>query len=337
MSGRVVVVTGASGGIGRASARVFARPGDRLALLARGQQGLDGAAHDVRARGGEAITISVDMADADARRGGRRADRGRARPIDVWVNDAFISVFAPFKDIGPDEYRRVTEVSYLGYVYGTMAALKRMLPRDRGTDRAGRVGAGLPGHPAADGVLRCQARHPGLHESLRCRADARQEQRARDDGADAGGEHAAVLLGAVAGCRDQAQPVPPIYQPEVAARAVAYAADHPRRREYWVGGSTVATLAVNALVPAVLDWYLSKKGFASQQTGEPKDPDQPVNLWDPADGPDGKDFGAHGAFDAKAVAHSSQQWVSHHYAPLAAVTGAVVAGAGVLLAKVPRK
>jgi hypothetical protein len=136
---------------------------------------------------------------------------------------------------------------------------------------------------------------------------------------------------------EHAQPVPPIFQPEVAAQAVRFAADHPRRREYWVGGSTAATLVANALVPAALDWYLSKTGFKSQQTGEPKPADQPVNLWEPADGTEGRDFGAHGAFDNKALDRSTQQWISHHYKPLLAlVAGSLAAGVVTIQRRVAR-
>ena len=134
---------------------------------------------------------------------------------------------------------------------------------------------------------------------------------------------------------DQAQPVPPIYQPEVAARAIVFAADHPRRREYWVGASTVATLAANAVVPGILDRYLGRAGFSSQQTGQPKDPDQPVNLWEPADGSDGRDFGSHGAFDQRAKSGSVQQWVAHHYPQLAA--GVAVVAGGLVAAGVGRR
>src|SRR6266540_5473223 len=201
MTQRVIVVTGASGGVGRAVARSFGARGDRVALLARGVDGLAGAARDVETAGGTALPLAVDVADHAAVDAAATHIEAELGPIDVWINDAFTSVFAPFTEIAPEEFKRVTEVTYLGYVHGTRAALRRMLPRDRGTI------------VQVDWVL-SRLRH-------------------------------------------RAQPVPPIYQPEVAARGIVYAADHPGRREYWVGGSTVATLLANNVAPGLLDRYLA--------------------------------------------------------------------------------
>ena len=234
---RVVVVTGASGGVGRAVAQAFGRRGDAVALLARGEAGLQGAAADVEVAGGRALPIAVDTADfEDVDRAAERVER-ELGPIDIWVNVAFTSVFAPFMKIEPAEYKRVTEVSYLGYVYGTHAALKRMSARDRGA--IVQVGSTLAYRGIPLQTAYCGAKHAiqGFNESLRC-------ELLHDK---SGVATTMVQLPAVNTPQfgwvlnrlpHKAQPVPPIYQPEVIARTVLYAADHPRRREYWCGETT---------------------------------------------------------------------------------------------------
>jgi NAD(P)-dependent dehydrogenase (short-subunit alcohol dehydrogenase family) len=328
MSARTVVVTGATGGIGRATARRFATHGDRVALLARGETGLDAAAKDVTAAGGTALPIEVDVADW------AQVDAAAARvenelgPIDIWINDAFASVFAPFMQIDPEEFRRVTEVTYLGYVYGTRAALARMLPRDRGT--VVQVGSALAYRGIPLQSAYCGAKHAiqGFHESLRCELLH----------AHSGVHVTMVQMPAVntpqfdwvrSRLPRHAQPVPPIYQPEVAARAIEYAAAHPKRREYWVGGSTVATLLANAVAPAILDRYLARTGFNSQQTDQPHDPRLPGNLWQPAD--DDTDHGAHGEFDQRSTNRSPQVWASQHHGLLSGLATVAVAGTAIAL------
>jgi NAD(P)-dependent dehydrogenase (short-subunit alcohol dehydrogenase family) len=324
MSKRVVVVTGASGGIGRACARAFAERGDDVALLARGDAGLEGAADDVRAAGSRALPIAVDVADHEALEDAAAKIEAELGEIDVWVNVAFTSVFARFVDIEPDEYRRVTEVSYLGYANGTRSALRRMLPRDRGT--IVQVGSALAYRGIPLQSAYCGAKHAiqGFHESLRTEL--------MHDGSNV--HVTMVQMPAVntpqfgwvlSRLPHHAQPVPPIYQPEVAAEAVVYAAAHPKRREYWVGETTAATLLANAVAPGLLDRYLARTGFSSQQTDQPRDPDQPENLWHPAD--ERRDHGAHGAFDRQSHRRSPQVWASQHHGLLAAVGGAAVAGA----------
>jgi NAD(P)-dependent dehydrogenase (short-subunit alcohol dehydrogenase family) len=324
-SPRVVVITGASGGIGRASARLFAQQGDHVALLARGSAGLEAAAREVRDLGGAALAISVDTADHEAL--DRAADQVEAElgPIDVWVNDAFTSVFARFVDIEPEEFRRVTDVTYLGFVNGTRSALRRMLPRDRGV--IVQVGSALAHRGIPLQSAYCGAKHAmwGFHESLLTEL--------RHDHSDV--QLTSVAMPAVntpqfswvlSKLPHQAQPVPPIYQPEVAARSVLYAAAHPERRAYWVGAATVGTIIGNRLAGGLLDRYLGRTGFASQQTDDPKPPDQPSNLFEPAD--DDHDFGAHGLFDTRASRHSPQAWASRHRRVLAtaAATAAVAGG-----------
>jgi NAD(P)-dependent dehydrogenase (short-subunit alcohol dehydrogenase family) len=325
--GRTVVVTGASAGVGRATAVAFGARGDRVALLARGEKGLDAAADDVRRAGGTGYPYRVDVADAAAVAAAAVSVERDVGPIDVWVNCAFSSVFAPFGEIEPDEFRRATEVSYLGYVYGTMAALRHMRPRDRGA--VVQVGSALAYRGIPLQSAYCGAKHAiqGFHESLRCELLHERS-----------GVHVTMVqLPAVntpqfswvrSRLSRHPQPVPPIYQPELAARAIVHAADHPRRREYWVGASTAATLLANAVAPGLLDRYLARTGFDSQQTDKPSSPDANGNLTRELDGVDGVDYTAHGIFNDQAHAKDPQLWASQHHGALAAAaataTGAAV-------------
>jgi NAD(P)-dependent dehydrogenase (short-subunit alcohol dehydrogenase family) len=328
---RVVVVTGASGGIGRAVATLFGSRGDSVALLARGEEGLAGAAQAVEKGGGRALPLPVDVSDAEAVDKAASTVEQQLGPIDVWVNVAFTSVFAEFGDISADEFRRVTEVSYLGYVYGTKAALDRMTPRDRGV--IVQVGSALAYRGIPLQTAYCGAKHAiqGFHEALRCELLHRKSN-VHVTMVQMPAVNTPQFSWVLSRLTHQAQPVPPIYQPEVAARGVVFAADHPKRREYWVGGSTMATLAANAIAPGLLDRYLGRTGFSSQQTDQPKPPSQPSNLWEPADGPDGRDFGAHGIFDGKAHDRSFQLWLSQHHGATALAAGAAALGASVAAA-----
>ncbi|BFU45149.1 SDR family oxidoreductase [Krasilnikovia sp. MM14-A1004] len=323
---RTVVITGASGGIGRATARRLAARGDRLVLLARGEAGLTAAADEVNRAGGTALAIPVDVADADEVAAAAARAEDELGPIDVWINNAFTSVFAPFTRVDPAEFRRVTEVTYLGYAYGTRAALDRMVPRDRGT--IVQVGSALAYRGIPLQSAYCGAKHAiqGFTEALRCEL-LHDHSRVRVTMVQMPAVNTPQFGWVRSRLPRHAQPVPPIFQPEVAARAIEYAADHPRRREYWVGGSTVATLLANAVAPALLDRYLAHTGYAAQQTGEPHDPHDPGNLWKPAD--QEVDHGAHGDFDRRAHRRTAQLWASQHHGLLAlgavAVAGAAAA------------
>ena len=327
MNGRVVVVTGATAGIGRACVRAFAARGDSVALLARGEAGLAGAARDVERLGGHALAIETDVADYDQVRAAAARVEEELGPMDVWVNDAFTNVFAKFIEIDPAEFRRVTEVSYLGFVHGTRAALEYMLKRDRGA--VVQVGSALAYRGIPLQSAYCGAKHAiqGFNESLRCEL-LHDGSRVRVTMVQMPAVNTPQFGWVRSRLPQRAQPVPPIYEPEVAAEAVLYAADHPGRREYWVGGSTALTLAVNAIAPGLLDRYLAKTGFSSQETGQRRPAGQPDNLDQPADAD--SDFGAHGSFDKRSHRRSVQLWASRHHGVVAAA-GAAAAG-GLMLA-----
>ncbi len=329
---RVVVVTGASGGVGRAVARAFGQRGDSVALLARGAKGLAGAAEDVRGFGSKALPIEVDTSDFGALAAAGERVEAELGPIDVWVNVAFTSVFSPFTKIEPAEYKRVTEVSYLGFVYGTRVALDHMLPRDRGA--IVQVGSTLAYRGIPLQTAYCGAKHAiqGFNEALRCEL-LHDKSGVRNTMVQLPAVNTPQFDWVLNKLGHKTQPVPPIYQPEVIARSVVYAADHPQRREYWCGGTTAATLIANSVVPALLDRYLARTGFKSQQTSQPNPPDAPSNLWQPVDGPDGVDHGARGRFDERAHSRSAQAWLSRHHAVAAAGMAVLAAAAGARFAR----
>ena len=308
----VVVVTGASAGVGRATVREFARRGASVGLLARESEGLQAAAKEVEAMGVAAVPVPTDVADpGQVEAAAERVER-ELGPIDVWVNDAMTSVFAPFAQVEPEEFRRVTEVTYLGFVYATRAALRRMLPRDRGT--IVQVGSALAYRGIPLQSAYCGAKHAiqGFTESVRAEL-YHDKSKVWLTMVQMPALNTPQFDWVLSRLPNRAQPVPPIYQPEVAARAIVWAATH-RRRQLWVGGSTAATLLANAVAPGLLDRYLGWTGYRSQQTDQPRDPDQPANLWAPVAG----DHGAHGRFDDRAHDRSVQLWATTHRGVVAA-------------------
>ena len=318
---QVVVVTGASGGVGRAIAHAFAKRGADVALLARGKEGLDAAAREVEALGGRALVLPTDVADHEQVEAAAAAAEDHFGPIDVWVNDAMATVFAQFADTTAEEFARATQVTYLGAVYGTMAALRRMRPRDHGT--VVQVGSAL-----AYRAIPLQAAYCGAKFAIRGFTDSVRTELLHHKSKVwiSMVQLPAVNTPQFSWCRtkmpDHPQPVAPIYQPEVPAAVVVYAAHH-RRREIWVGGSTVEAIVANKLAPRLLDWYLAKTGFKSQQMqGRPVSPERPNNLFEPVPA----DAATHGIFDDRAKRRSIQVWATMHRAAMA---GAIALGIGV--------
>ena len=298
------MITGASAGLGRATARAFAQEGYDVALLARGIEGLEGAKREVESLGRKAIWFPVDVADAAAVEAAAGQTEAQLGPIDVWVNNAMNSVFSPVKEMEPEEYKRVTEVTYLGQVYGALSALRRMLPRDKGSIIF--VGSALAYRGIPLQSAYCASKHAiqGFFDSLRTEL--------MHDNSKV--EICMVQLPAMNTTQfkfvksrlpNEPQPMGKIYQPEVAAKAIVYAARHPRR-EIWVGSPTVYAIAGNKIAPWYADWVLSRNGYEGQQTREPKNPDRPHNLWEPVPG----DHGAHGTFDDQSADHSVELWMS---------------------------
>jgi len=303
---KVVVVTGASAGVGRAIAVEFGRHGAAVGLVARGRDGLEGARKDVERVGGTACPVQVDVADPD------QVERAAAQietdlgPIDIWINNAMVSVLSPVKDMTTDEFKRVTDVTYLGYVYGTLAALRRMLPRDRGVII--QIGSALAYRAIPLQSAYCAAKHAiqGFTESLRSELI--------HDGSRV--HVATVQLPAVntpqfswikSRMPRHPQPVPPIFQPEVIARSVYWVACHPRR-EFTIGLSAVQAIIGDKFIPGLLDYYLAAIGYDAQQTHESVDPDRPNNLYDPLPG----DYGVRGRFGDRSIDYSVQAWANRY-------------------------
>ncbi len=333
--GKVVVVTGASAGVGRAVVAEFARQGAHIGLIARGRERLEAAKHEVEELGGKALVLPTDVADAQQVEAAAERTEQEFGPIDIWVNDAMTTIFAPFLEIKPDEFKRATEVTYLGQVYGTMAALKRMHARNRGT--IVQVGSALAYRSIPLQSPYCGAKHAivGFTDSIRSELIH-----------DGSAVHiTAVMLPAMntpqfSWCRTRLphhpQPVPPIFQPEVAARAIVWAASH-KRREMYVGWPTVEAIYGQEIAPSFADRYLAKHAFKGQQTSEPVPPDRPDNLFEPVEG----EYAAHGIFDKSASTISVQSRLNlalinvTAHRSLVALAGVTLAG--LLLASMRRR
>ncbi|WP_024441502.1 SDR family oxidoreductase [Mycobacterium sp. UM_WGJ] len=329
---QTVVITGASAGIGRAVAQLYGERGAKVALLARGEAGLRGAASDVEQAGGAALAIPTDVADYSAVEAAGDRVEAEFGPIDTWINVAFTSVFAPFTEIGPEEFKRVTEVCYLGFVYGTMVALAKMKPRDHGT--IVQVGSALGERSIPLQSAYCGAKHAinGFTESVRSEL-LHDGSRVNITIVQMPAVNTPQFSWVLSRLPRHPQPVPPIYQPELVARTVLRAAARPRHKQYWVGDSTVATLLAQKFAAPLLDRYLARTGYDSQQTSEYIDGEATHNLWEPVDA--ATDHGARGEFDDSSHAHSPQIWAARHPG-LVAATALGMAGAGVLAARRPR-
>lgn len=312
-------MTGASAGVGRAAARRFAADGAAVGLIARGRDGLEAARREIEDAGGRAVAVQADVADYEQLEAAAAAIEAALGRIDVWVNNAMVSVFSPVRRLRPDEIRRVTEVTYLGAVNGTMIALGRMLPRDRGV--IVQVGSALAYRGIPLQAAYCGAKHAlqGFTESLRCEL-LHDGSRVRVTMVQLPALNTPQFEWSKSRMPHDPQPVPPIFQPEVAARSICWAARHPRR-EVNVGGSTAMAIVGNNLVPGLLDRYLARTAYRSQQRPGAPAPRRRDNLWQPVAG----DHGAHGPFDRQSSDWSVELWMTEHRSilwPLAALLGA---------------
>lgn len=303
---RTVVVTGASAGVGRAAAIEFAKRGARVALIARGREGLYGARHEIEVLGGQALLLPLDVADANAVENAAERVERELGPIDVWVNAAMATIFAPVHRTRADEYRRATEVTYLGTVHGTQSALRRMRARNRGC--IVQVGSALAYRAIPLQSAYCAAKFAirGFTDALR--VELQHERSAvQVTMVQLGAFNTPQFEWARTRMPRRPQPVPPIYQPEIAARGIAFAA-HAGRREVWVGGSAVKTIVGNKLAPWFADRVLRSQGYSGQLDEAPLPADRPNNLFEPV----ARDHGTHGRFDGRAKSRSPQLWLTEH-------------------------
>jgi short-subunit dehydrogenase len=314
----VVVITGAGAGVGRATVRQFAENGARLGLIGRDQHRLEQAAEEVRRLGSEAVVAIADVADADQVEAAAVRIESVFGSIDIWINNAMATIYSPFEQISPEDYKRATEVTYLGTVYGTMAALKRMKDKDQGLII--QVGSAL-----AYRAIPLQSPYCGAKFAIRGFTDALRSELLHDRSKirltmvhmpalntpqfEWGRNHMPT----------RPQPVPPIFEPEMAAKAIFWASKH-KRREVYVGLPTWKAIWANKWVPGLIDRYLARTGYAGQESSEPADPLTPDNLWEPVEG----DFAAHGRFDKRAKPGTEQLWLTLYREPV--TVGLLAAG-----------
>lgn len=326
---RTIVITGASAGVGRATARAFAARGDRVGLIARNAEALEVARGEVEARGGRAYVAVADVADAEAVEAAAQRIEENLGPIDVWVNNAMTSVLGPIREIPADEFRRVTEVTYLGVVHGTQAALRRMLPRDRGV--IVQVGSTLAYRGIPLQAPYCAAKHAmqGFHDSL-CAELLHDRSNVRATMVHLPAVNTPQFRWIRNHMPRKAKPFGTIFEPEVAARAIVWASEHPRR-ELNVGWGTTQAIIANAFAPGLLDRYLGRIGFDEQQGDEPEPESRPDNLFAPVPG----DAGAHGVFSEEAKTSSPQLVANTHRGAIGAAALAV--GLALLVSAVRRR
>jgi NAD(P)-dependent dehydrogenase (short-subunit alcohol dehydrogenase family) len=317
---KVAVVTGGSAGVGRATVREFARRGYDVAVLARGDAGLRGAAEDVRSAGGSALPIPVDVADYESVQRAATQVEAELGEIDVWVNVAFVGSLAFAWDTGIDEFRRMTEVTYFGQVHGTLAALARMRPRDRGV--IVNVGSAMAYRSIPLQSAYCGAKHAvkGFTESVMCEL-AHEKSNVKLCMVQLPGLNTPQFNWNLNKMSQHPMPVPPIFQPELPAKAIVFLAEHPRRN-MWVGVSTAYTILGERIAPKLLDLYLGRSGVKSQQTSEDA-PRLGSNVFEPRD--QDEDQGAHGAFDDQAHRRDPLLWCSRHRRAIISVAAAGVA------------
>ena len=324
----VAVITGASAGIGRATAREFAKQGCKVALIARGRAGLEAAAAEVAELGGEALVIAADVADSEAMERAAQEVVDRFGQIDVWVNNAFAGIFSRFMDMSLDEFRRVTDVTYFGQVHGTRAALKHMLPRDSGTIVL--VGSALAYRGIPLQSAYCAAKHAvqGFQDSLRAELLA-QNSGVHVTMVQLPGVNTPQFDWIRAHVKGTPRPVGAVYQPEVAARAIWKAA-HSKRKEWIVGAPAYQAIIGDKIASTLLDHQLAHGMIEAQQDPQPLDPKRQDNLFEPVD--DAEDRGAHGRFGETSRTRSPLLWASENRGWLAA-GAALAAGAGILSAR----
>jgi NAD(P)-dependent dehydrogenase (short-subunit alcohol dehydrogenase family) len=330
--GPVVVVTGASAGVGRAVARAYGARRAKVGLIARGVDGLNGARREIEKSGGQALALPVDVSDATAVEQAAAQVEEQLGPIDTWLNVAMVSVFSPIREMQPEEYKRVTEVTYLGYVYGSLAALKRMLPRDRGT--IVQVSSALAYRSIPLQSAYCASKHAikGFTESLRTEL-LHDHSNVQVTMAHLPAVNTPQFNWVKSRLPHKPQPVPPIFQPEVAVKGILYAADQAgKRRDLIIGWPSWKAIWGEKFVPGYIDRYLARQGYSAQQYDGRVSPDRQDNLWEPVAG----DWGAHGDFDDRARDSSWQLWAEMHRG-LVAAAGVSASALAVLAALALRR
>lgn len=323
--GKTVVITGASAGLGRALVREFAKHGANIGLIARGMDGLIAANNEVLEMGGNPYMAQADVSKADEVENAAQKIENYFGKIDIWINNAMLSVFGPFKEMEMRDFEHVTDTTYLGQVYGTHAALKRMLPRDEGSIIL--VGSALAYRGIPLQSAYCGSKHAihGFFESLRSEL-IHDKSNIQLSMVQLPAMNTTQFGWVKSYLKNKPKPMGKIYEPEVAARAIVELAKDPKR-ELYVGFSTIKTIIGNKLIPSYLDHYLAKTGYKGQQTNEPVSPDRQNNLWQPVPG----DHGAHGSFDASATDHSIETWIANHRKISLGIAGGLAMGVTAIL------